>query len=157
MHRDNIDKTMYPILWDRIHSTAYYVDSGKADKSLFISMFEDLLDRKGLGCESCRDDTVRYINSHPISDASDDKYKYLRWTWQFHNHVNSKIGKSMYDWNKCLSVYNEDMYSEDKAPSSCNSCKIASRSRDIPVNYGNLKGVPRPSHLIKFYPALPNV
>lgn len=96
--KKNINPTVWgPIFWDTLHFTAfgYPNDPNEMDKQVYKNFIINYV--KVLPCDKCSTDANNYINL--ISDFEWNKIlksrdSLIKWTWDFHNYVNEKLGKT---------------------------------------------------------------
>tara|TARA_Y100000389_G_scaffold203307_1_gene251338 strand:- start:16813 stop:17268 length:456 start_codon:yes stop_codon:yes gene_type:complete len=95
--KKNINPNVWgPIFWDTLHFTAfgYPNDPNKIDKDSYKNFVINYV--KVLPCDKCSSDANDYINL--ISDFEwnkilNDRDSFIKWTWDFHDYVNKKLGK----------------------------------------------------------------
>lgn len=62
-------------------------------------------------CKNCRKHINEYMKSHPFSDLRNLKNEegeligMFKWSWLFHNAVNTRIGKPYIDWETAVGMY----------------------------------------------------
>lgn len=102
-----------PGIWFSIH-----ISSINLEQNEFSNFLEMILHH--LSCLKCREHALEYLSTHPL-----DEYKKLRnfegekigmfkWTWEFHNSVNLRLGKHNLDFETAYNMYK----SEDQLCSS---------------------------------------
>ena len=86
-----------PIFWDTLHFTAfgYPNDANELDRNSYKNFIINFV--KVLPCDKCSKDAINHINL--ISDFEwikilKDRDSFIKWTWDFHDTVNKKLGKS---------------------------------------------------------------
>jgi len=95
--KTNIDPTVWgPGFWDTIHFTAfgYPSDPNDTDKDAYKKFIVQFV--KILPCDKCSKHANEYISV--ISDFEWSKIlktqdSFIKWTWSFHDHVNTTLGK----------------------------------------------------------------
>jgi hypothetical protein len=86
-----------PHTWATIHSFALRSDTLETIDSflLFLTTLGTLIP-----CSVCRNDFADYLRSNrPISGSA------FKWTIDFHNHVNRKIGKPIVNYEQALKLW----------------------------------------------------
>lgn len=103
-------KKLMPGIWYVIHNMAIKVKTFE-DKIQFITFMTNMC--KDLPCGVCRDHCSDYIKNHPFSQCYGVRDKngrdicLFKWTWEFHNAVNSRIGKPILDFDTAYSMYSD--------------------------------------------------
>ncbi len=97
-----------PGVWFTIHLYARNANTPES-KSQFVKYMT--LISENLPCLKCREHCQKYLKDHPI----DSYWKILsndgvdigifKWTWLFHNAVNSRLGKPIVDWKTAYEMY----------------------------------------------------
>lgn len=137
-------------IWNSIHVNASLTDRGKMSPEEYERFFFALVEEKQISCEKCRVHTVNYANNNPIKNVG-GRWRYLRWSFDFHNHVNASLGKSIFEWDRCLLIYG----GETKQISMCNSgCNKGIKEKQEPLKKGSLIAPPRKSHIEEFIPPI---
>src|SRR6185503_5764349 len=84
------------------------------ERNKFRLMLSETID--SISCEECRDHAKQYIKTNPPNVRTDlDMFKY---TCDFHNNVNTKLGKPTYDCSVMLG-----------AP-TCSTCSVNTNNMD---------------------------
>lgn len=99
-----------PGAWLVIHTLAF--DAITNDKK---KCFEETMKviQRGLKCEMCKIHCGKYLKKHPMRDywnVLDRKGKDIgmfKWTWAFHNAVNTRLGKPVMDWDTAYHLYSD--------------------------------------------------
>jgi hypothetical protein len=101
-----------PGVWYNIHLKAYEaVDEGKIEE--FMDQMY-LLAHK-FPCKKCRTHINAYIESHSFDDLRQLKNKdgrkigMFKWAWLFHNAVNTRLHKSIIDWETAWNMYDVEI------------------------------------------------
>lgn len=110
----NITNPKYigPGVWYNIHTQAKKacMNGDYNSKKAFI----DLMDyyQKNFTCMNCRSHIEEYISNHPFDTywkiIDKDKNKDIglfKWSWEFHNAVNRRIGNPVMDWETAYGLY----------------------------------------------------
>lgn len=119
IHSEDIDTTRLvadpdvigPGVWLSIHLMA--MDANTIEKKVAFRDFMYLLSEK-FPCEKCRRHIVRYLSVHPIESyydiIADDgtDIGMFKYSWIFHNAVNTRLGKPYVDWETALRLYSTD-------------------------------------------------
>lgn len=85
-----------PGIWFKIHSDGVAAKTQSLKESFVINI-NALCD--GFKCKHCQPHFRKYINDHPIENYFNIKDKkgidigIFKWTWEFHNAVNLRLGK----------------------------------------------------------------
>lgn len=104
-------KIIGPGTWFSIHITAKNAIT-KDSKDAFIQFMELL--RNTFPCLKCRKHINEYMDKNPIRDfymIRDDKGNDIgmfKYSWLFHNTVNTRLNKPYIDWNTAWSMYSDD-------------------------------------------------
>jgi len=56
-------------------------------------------------CPKCRPHIGDYLRNNPIQNYYDQEMGIGKWSWEFHNAVNTRLGKQLMSWEDYLSVY----------------------------------------------------
>ncbi len=97
-----------PGVWFNIHLLAAKADDLES-KELFISYINVIV--RNLPCLECRKHATKYIEDNSLIGflADTDSEGLFRWSWIFHNFVNTRLGKSFMDWDTAHDMfYNEN-------------------------------------------------
>lgn len=100
-----------PGAWYIIHLKAKFAVT-KSKKDDFIE-FMDILSVE-FPCKKCRNHIRKYIDSHPIKDFYNlknndgEEIGMFKWSWMFHNAVNTRLGKPYVDWDTAWNMYDSD-------------------------------------------------
>ncbi|XP_075156994.1 evr1_Alr domain-containing protein Alr [Haematobia irritans] len=84
--------------WGLLHTMAAFysdnpTDSQKSDVKTFFDVFSRLYP-----CEYCAKDFRKDLRENPIK--VDSQHEFSQWLCQFHNRVNAKLGKPIFDCSK---------------------------------------------------------
>lgn len=78
----------------------------------FIEYMEFLAAK--FSCKNCRKHIRAYIDTHPFEDLRymtnehGDRVGMFKWTWLFHNAVNTRIHKPYVDWDTAWGMYDDN-------------------------------------------------
>ena len=103
-------KIIGPGAWFTIHLMAKNATT-KELKDAFI-VFMELL-REYFPCKKCRKHINEYLNKNPIRDfynIKDNKGNDIgmfKYTWLFHNTVNTRLDKQYIDWDTAWAMYDD--------------------------------------------------
>lgn len=94
--------------WYSIHT---YAMNAKTDdtKKAFMDYMKIIC--TNIKCENCRGHATEYLEKHPIKDFHNIKNEHgedigmFKWTYLFHNAVNSRLGKPQMLWETAYSMY----------------------------------------------------
>lgn len=97
-----------PFFWKTIHATAIEADRQGSTESRehFVNLLHEL--SYVLPCETCRGHMQAYLKMNPVSESN-----FFLWTFQFHNAVNYRLGKSQLIYEDALSQWSTE---------SCGKC-----------------------------------
>ncbi len=103
-------KVSGPGAWYAIHTMAAHVETREEETNcirnikLFCNNFK---------CLTCRGHAQEYIKQHPMEpylNVKDDvgrKIGLFKWTWIFHNFVNTRLGKPYINFPTAYSIYTD--------------------------------------------------
>ena len=96
-----------PGTWYTIHLKAMNSIDNKSIRE-FIDFMHLLADN--FPCPKCREHIKQYIKTHPFSDLiklekNGRKIGMFKWSWMFHNAVNSRLRKPNMDWETAWDLY----------------------------------------------------
>jgi len=95
-------------LWFSIHTYAINAKTDESKKS-FMDYMKIIC--TNIKCDNCRKHATEYLETHPIKDFYNIKNEkgedigMFKWTYLFHNAVNSRLGKPQMDWDTAYSMY----------------------------------------------------
>lgn len=100
-------KIVGPGIWFVIHNKAVHAVTAEK-KVKFIDFITELAET--FPCTICKEHMTKYIKNHPISSFTNiiDNGRDIgmfKWTWIFHNSVNTRLRKSYMDWNSACNMY----------------------------------------------------
>ena len=105
-------KVVGPGVWYVIHLKGKEaINDKKIDE--FID-FMEMLSFK-FGCINCRKHIQAYIKDHPFSDLINmkndegEKIGMFKWSWLFHNAVNTRINKPYVEWDTAWEMYDDSI------------------------------------------------
>lgn len=84
--------------WDAIHQMAKNIDTVEKRRE-----FETYIKYLGnnFPCPKCRPHIKQYLATHPINVETDIS----KWSWEFHNNVNTRLGKPTMLWKDYSNKY----------------------------------------------------
>lgn len=98
-------------IWWYIHNTAREaIDDPSISK--FIDLMMNL--KVKFPCHTCRKHINEYIDTHPFEelrnlvDSDGVRIGMFKWSWLFHNAVNTRIGKPYVDWETAVGMFYND-------------------------------------------------
>lgn len=103
-------KTFGPGQWQAIHTYAKHATTDET-KRAFMDYMKIICNN--LKCDKCRGHAMDYLAKNPMKDfmniknAEGIEIGMLKWTWIFHNSVNSRLGKPLMDWETCYAMYGD--------------------------------------------------
>ena len=56
-------------------------------------------------CLRCREHAKKYMEVNPIENYLNQKDGLFKWTWEFHNTVNKRLGKPLVGWDEAYHMY----------------------------------------------------
>lgn len=97
IHRASDPRIFGPGLWFAIHTLSFDLNE-KSDELKFSAMLSKLINN--LKCPKCKKHAIAYLKRKPITKRQNAKHlgedvSVFRWTWIFHNYVNSILGKPL--------------------------------------------------------------
>jgi hypothetical protein len=99
-----------PGVWFTIHLYARHATTEEKKKA-FIDYMNLIV--ANLKCKDCRHHATQYVMTHPIEDYFNVKDNnnqdigLFKWTWTFHNAVNSRLKKPLMDWDTAYNMYSD--------------------------------------------------
>lgn len=101
-------KIIGPGIWVQIHIMGVLaVDEKGKQKFIDFMWFQ----AETFPCENCRKHINQYLQSHPFDhlyNAKNDEGEEIgmfKWSWMFHNTVNTRLRKPYMDWNTAWEMY----------------------------------------------------
>ena len=93
--------------WNTIHIKARNANT-KNKKDEFVKYMKYLADH--FPCPDCIGHIRNYINKNPIENYYDIKENekdigLFKWSWEFHNEVNKRLGKKIMSWEELSRIY----------------------------------------------------
>lgn len=114
----NIEK-IGPGIWFKIHMDGIAAVT-QALKDSFVVNINTLCD--GFKCKHCQPHFRKYINEHPIEQYFNVKNGIFKWTWEFHNAVNERLGKHQPTLEEAYEYYTNN---------TIGACTNCGQNRDI--------------------------
>lgn len=111
---DEEKKRIFNGIWYTIHKYAAKADEEKTGrmKSAYREYIK-MLSEDSLPCADCSKHMREYLQSNPLESAS----SYFEWSYNFHNSVNRRLGKSEEDYGTAKNLY----FGEDSVCTKCGS------------------------------------
>jgi hypothetical protein len=125
-HKNTLDSTTYNEqdkfgnpnnyagIWFTLHLMA--TNATTPEKiSLFIENLKLVVEN--LKCLNCREHAMKYLMEHPIApyftlkDTTGRLIGMAKYVWEFHNAVNSRLGKPIIDWHTAYQMYSNNNFS----------------------------------------------
>jgi len=108
-HKNDVsDPTKFgPGMWYTIHITAL-----KLGQDLFIDWIRITLN--SIPCLKCRNHAIEYLDENnptkfrDIYNSNGELIGMFQWTWKFHNDVNARLSKKIYDFDEIYRMYSSD-------------------------------------------------
>jgi len=97
-----------PGVWFNIHLLAAKADDAES-KEFYITYINTVINN--LPCMECRKHAGKYLEEHPLVSflTDSDPEGLFRWSWIFHNFVNTRLHKPFIDWKTAHDMfYNEN-------------------------------------------------
>lgn len=97
-----------PGQWYTLHSQAKRAIN-EDKKKRFVEFVYEV--RDDMRCDKCRNHMTEYLQHNPfepywnIVGKSGEPVGMFKWTWNFHNAVNSRLGKPIMDWETAYNLY----------------------------------------------------
>jgi hypothetical protein len=119
-----------PGIWFMLHLTAAHATTQPLKES-FISNVSVL--GENFPCENCRHHFAAYVKEHPLAQYVAIDRGLFRWTWEFHESVNKRLGKQHVSF--------EDAWKQFNASSAIctEDCGDASPTLDTPKKTYTIK------------------
>jgi len=107
-HPISDSKVFGPGMWYTIHITAL-----KIGQDNFLSWIYIII--SSIPCLRCRKHATEYISENPpdkykdvYDKSSGDLIGMFKWSWKFHNDVNTRLSKPLLDYNTVYKMYNDE-------------------------------------------------
>ena len=104
-------KTVGPGLWWYIHSKAKdAIDDSSIKEFIDLMIYFSI----NFPCNTCRKHINEYINTHPMEDLRSltnekgERIGMFKWTWLFHNAVNTRLKKPYVEWETAIGMFYND-------------------------------------------------
>jgi hypothetical protein len=138
------DKEKYAGIWFSIHTYAKSANDFESKRS-FINFIKNL--SENFPCEACGKHFRDYLKENPIEYyiRSDDNENLgcFRWSYIFHNAVNSRLKKKVLDWETAKSLYYNTVCNKgcnDASSRQTNSDTISTKDKPLQLpNQSKLK------------------
>jgi hypothetical protein len=93
--------------WYAIHTLAI-ISTNLNQQQYFTEFISTFC--KNFGCGKCSKHCIKYVADNPPLEYSNylwknEKLGMLRWSWEFHNAVNSRLEKEFFSWEETLDLY----------------------------------------------------
>ena len=104
-------KILGPGIWLTIHLKAKRAIDEQGKRAFISEMFFHYND---FPCGNCREHIQEYMDSHPfepfynMKDSSGREIGLFKWSWMFHNAVNTRLHKPYLDWKTAYEMYQLD-------------------------------------------------
>lgn len=100
-------KYIGPGYWASWHLKTLKTDTREKKAEVSRSIVVDI---SNFPCLECREDSINYVKNFPLINAvkSKDPLSLFKWTVDFHNHVNLKLGKSVLNWREASEAWQEE-------------------------------------------------
>lgn len=103
-----------PGVWFNIHTLALH-----QTRDYFIKYIRFVIEK--LPCGECSNHAISYVEQNPpenyvgIKNDDGEDISMFKWTWIFHNAVNTRLGKKYIDYDTAINMYDDSVVCE----SSC--------------------------------------
>jgi len=110
MEKKSDPRIIGPGVWYIIHTVAIEAtDDNK--KYGFITLMNTI--KETFPCEECRKHIVEYMENNPFTpywniQENGRHYGMFKWTWNFHNTVNRRLGKKYVEWETAKGFYDKE-------------------------------------------------
>jgi len=134
-----------PGAWLTIHIMAYHAIS-ESEKKAFEKNMKHICD--GLKCHTCQDHCKEYLKNNPIRDYWNVKNRegkqigMFKWSWTFHNAVNTRLGKPVLDFNTAYHLYSD-------APDMVCTADCGSEAPEEASTTSSSASIPKKSHIYR--------
>jgi len=96
-----------PGIWYTMHTLAASAKT-EDDKKQVVNQIKHLQSK--FPCEECKLHFWNYINSHPLENSIiGNEDSLFLWTFNFHNAVNFRLGKSQVSYDEAKNIFLNDM------------------------------------------------
>jgi len=103
----NDPKKFGPGMWYSIHNTAL-----KMGENFFMDWIRLIID--SIPCLKCKTHALKYLdenlleNFRDVHDENGELVGMFIWTWKFHNDVNLRLNKKIYDYKEAYRMYTDE-------------------------------------------------
>lgn len=100
-----------PVQWYNIHTSAKNAINDDK-KKFFIDLIYFI--RDNMKCSKCHNHFSNYILNNPfdpfmhLTNDQGDQIGLFKWSWIFHNAVNSRLHKPIIDWDTAWNLYSDN-------------------------------------------------
>lgn len=119
LHRIDEPHIFGPGYWRMLHQDAYDAET-KEEIEFFIKRLARRLGT--IPCGICREHALKYLAENPIERYRGVKGGVFKWTVDFHNAVNARLGKLKVDLETAKKFY-----------ANTEPCKSCGRDEEIPI------------------------
>ena len=113
----------------------WWVTHMKGKDATNDELIEDFIDHmyflaENFSCKKCRKHIQQYMETHPFDDLKNlrneegERIGMFKWSWLFHNAVNTRIGKPYVEWETAVEMF----YKEQEVCSK--NCEDAGNDHD---------------------------
>lgn len=105
------DPENYPSLWFALHILAKRAKTKELEK-IFAEELTTIV--SNLKCGECRQHGLKHLSNNPIhkyygiKDKNGNLIGMFKYTVDFHNAVNARLGKKIIDWETAWQMYEQD-------------------------------------------------
>ena len=96
-----------PGVWFTCHTLSHYSDTERERRNVCKTIRILCTNFK---CETCSRHCAFYMTEHPPENHISTRWGLFEWTVEFHNAVNSRIGKSQYSLAQAHIIYGNPTY-----------------------------------------------
>lgn len=91
-----------PGTWWNLHMDGLNADNYDDQQTYIRNVNKKLA---ALPCLECRNHAMEYLIKNPVNKFSGIEEGYFRWSWEFHNTVNKRLGKPELPYDLAKSLY----------------------------------------------------
>jgi hypothetical protein len=94
-----------PSAWRFLHAVTFAYPEEPTDehKEAALNLFKSL--RILLPCGDCCNHYCREFEKNGVEAALGSRKELARWLWEFHNTVNSRLGKPEFEWDRVVAEF----------------------------------------------------
>lgn len=112
---DTRPEVIGPGEWNALHRVAAKA-IGSDGRRCFRNYVKNLAEN--FKCEKCRLHMQDYIKKNPLNRVGRGDKDPFKWTWQFHNTVNLRLGKPLLEFEEAWELHTKEL-------EGCSSCSVS--------------------------------